>query len=220
MTQSSQLIHNELLLYEDSIRPVRFWLEELGLDQPVQRKESSLWEELFCIAGLLSVNGMTFPDGYFCLPPGERISHMKPAGGKAALLRVAYKANTTQESQSATSVKPSLNQERIWNEIPPRRQNDPGGRVAELSRNESGTQITSLMECRPGWVLEEHEHSSDVFPFCIRGGGRLGLGNQTIPLNEKELVQIPAGTRHRFETGQHGALFIIFVFESFAGKNK
>jgi len=76
------------------------------------------------------------------------------------------------------------------------------------------------MECRPGWVLEEHEHSSDVFPFCIRGGGRLSLGNQTIPLNENELVQIPAGTRHQFETGQYGALFIIFVFESLAGKNK
>jgi len=89
MIESSQLIHNQLLLYEDSIRPVRFWLEELSPDQPVQRKESSLWEELFCIAGLLSVNGLTFPDGYFCLPPGERISHMKPAGGKATLLRVA-----------------------------------------------------------------------------------------------------------------------------------
>ena len=59
MIQSSQLIHNELLLFEDSIRPVRFWLEELSLDQPVQRKESSLWEELFCFAGMLSVDGMT-----------------------------------------------------------------------------------------------------------------------------------------------------------------
>ena len=198
---------------------MRFWLEVLEPDQPVERKDVTLWEELFCFDGCISWNGKTFQESYFCLPPGEPISDVKAAGGKASLLRLAYKANTPLESKPVIPVEPSLNRERIWNEIPSRRQHDPGGRVAELFRNENGKQITSLMECRPGWVLEEHDHSSDVFPFCIRGGGRLGLGNQTITLNEKQLVRIPAGTRHRFETGQHGALFIIFVFESLTGEN-
>lgn len=219
MIQNSKLVHNELLLYEDSTRPVRFWLESLETDQPIRRRDVTLWEELFFFNGSISSNGKTFQDSYLCLPPGKLISGVKTTGGKASLLRLAYKANTPVEKNSVIPLETLLNQERSWNEIPPRRQNDPGGRVAELFRNENGKQITSLMECRPSWVLEEHDHSSDVFPFCIRGGGRLGLGDQTITLVEKQLVRIPAGTRHRFETGPHGALFLIFVFETFRGIN-
>ena len=217
MILESNLIQNELILFEDSIRSVCFWLEALEPDQPIRRRDVTLWEELFCIDGWISLNGKTFQDSYLCLPPGELISGVKTTGGKASLLRLAYKSNTSLERKSVLPVETLLNRERIWNEIPSRNQHDPGGRVAELFRNQSGKQITSLMECRPGWVLEEHDHSSDVFTFCIRGGGRLGLGDQAITLNQKQLVRIPSGTRHRFETGQHGALFIIFLFESFAG---
>jgi quercetin dioxygenase-like cupin family protein len=219
MIQSSKLVHNELLLYEDSTPPVRFWLETLEPNQPVQRRDVTLWEELFCFEGWISFNGKNFQDSYLCLPPGELISGVKTTGGKASLLRLAYKANTSLERKSVIPIEILLNRERVWNEIPSRRQNDPGGRVTELFRNETGKQITSLMECRPGWVLEEHDHSSDVFPFCIRGGGRLGLGDQTITLSQEQLVRIPSRTRHHFETGQHGALFIIFVYESFTGNN-
>lgn len=219
MIRRFKLVQNEQLLYEDSIRPVRFWLESLEPNQFVERRDSTLWEELFFFDGLIVVDGTNVKDAYFCLPPREPLSEVKVAGGIASLLRLAYKAGTPFESKPVIPLELSLNRERTWNEIPSRRQNDPGGRVAELFRNESGKQITSLMECRPGWVLEEHDHSSDVFPFCIRGGGKLGLGNQTINLKEKQLVRIPAGTRHRFETGQQGAFFIIFVFESLDGTN-
>jgi len=219
MIRESKSTHHEFLLFEDSTRPVRFWLEELGPDQWVRRKDQTLWEELFFFEGMLSLNGRPLRDGYFCLPPGKPISSVKTAGGKASLLRMLHKDHSVLQSTSVNPIEPTPKGELVWNEIPARRQHDPGGRVAELFRNESGKQITSLMECRPGWVLEDHEHPSDVFPFCIRGGGRLSLGDRTISLIEKQLVLIPAGTRHRFETGQQGALFIIFVFESLAGRN-
>ncbi len=66
-----------------------------------------------------------------------------------------------------------------WNEIPARRANDPGARIAELSTNASRTRITSLMDCRPGWKLDDHDHPSDVLTFCIRGGGILGIEDET-----------------------------------------
>lgn len=219
MICQSTLVQHEQLLFEDSIRPMRFWLEVLELDQPVGRKDVTLWEELFFLDGCISWNGNTFQESYFCAPPGEPISNVKAVGGKASLLRLAYKSNLPLKGKPLIVVEPSLTRQLVWNEIPSRSQHDPGGRVAELFRNENGQQITSLMECRPGWILEEHDHASDVFCFCIRGGGRLSLGNQTIILSEKQLVRIPAGTRHRFETGQHGAFLIIFVFESFTGES-
>lgn len=219
MTREPNLDQNIHLLFEDSIRPAYFWLETLEPNQSIERGNSTFWEELFFFDGLVVVDGANVKDAYFCLPPGEPISEVKVAGANASLLRLAYKAGAPFESTPVIPRELSLNRERTWNEIPSRRQNDPGGRVAELFRNENGKQITSLMECRPGWVLEEHDHASDVFPFCIRGGGKLGLGNQTINLKEKQLVRIPAGTRHRFETGQQGAFFIIFVFESLEGKS-
>jgi quercetin dioxygenase-like cupin family protein len=219
MIQSFTLARDELLLYVDSARPIGFWLETLEPGQPVRRRDATLWEELFFFDGWISLNGKNFQDSYLCFPPGEMISGVKTTGGKASLLRLAYKASTPLGRKSVIPIETLLSQERVWNEIPLRQQNDPGARVAELFRNDSGKQITSLMECRPGWVLEEHDHSSDVFPFCIRGGGELGLGDQTISLNERQLVRIPSGTRHWFETGRHGALFIIFVFESLMGKD-
>jgi quercetin dioxygenase-like cupin family protein len=102
-----------------------------------------------------------------------------------------------------------------WNEIPGRRTNDPGARIAELSTNASRTRITSLMDCRPGWILNDHNHPSDVLTFCIRGGGILGIEDESRVYESGDLITVPAGTRHRFETGNEGACLAVFVFEPF-----
>jgi quercetin dioxygenase-like cupin family protein len=100
-----------------------------------------------------------------------------------------------------------------WNEVPARRANDPGARVAELSANPSRTRVSSLMECRPGWLLSSHEHLSDVFAFCARGGGILGVAQQALTYEAGHLAVIPAGVQHCFETGKEGAFLAVFVFE-------
>src|SRR5262245_52832159 len=102
-----------------------------------------------------------------------------------------------------------------WNEIPARRANDPGARIVELAANAMRTRITSLMDCRAGWVLDDHNHPSDVLTFCVRGGGLLGIEDQSSPYHAGHLIAIPAGVRHRFETGPEGAFLLIFVFEPF-----
>jgi quercetin dioxygenase-like cupin family protein len=69
------------------------------------------------------------------------------------------------------------------------------------------------MDCRPGWILEEHDHPSEVFSFCIRGSGLLEIEHRSTSYLAGQLAAIPAGTRHSFKTGGEGALLIIFVFE-------
>ena len=71
------------------------------------------------------------------------------------------------------------------------------------------------MECRPGWILDDHDHPSDVLTFCIRGGGILGIEDESKVYEAGDLIAVPAGTRHRFETGNEGAFLAVFVFEPF-----
>jgi quercetin dioxygenase-like cupin family protein len=69
------------------------------------------------------------------------------------------------------------------------------------------------MECRPGWILDEHDHPSDVVTYCLRGEGQLRIEQRTASYLAGELVAIPARTPHWFQSGEAGALLIIFVFE-------
>ena len=169
----------------------------------------------------LDYNQNAYRDIYLCLTPDQSAPPFCAGNVGAVLLRMSFGSaqENEQRSRGAAQGKPPVEVVDLgllaWNEIPPRRTNDPGARIAELSTNASRTQITSLMECRPGWILDDHDHPSDVLTFCIRGGGILGIEDETAAYEAGSLVTIPAGMRHRFQTGNQGALLAVFVFEPF-----
>jgi quercetin dioxygenase-like cupin family protein len=110
-------------------------------------------------------------------------------------------------------VEPQLFEQLRWEEIPARRVDDPGAKVVQLSRNQAGTSITSLVDCRPRWILDEHSHRSDVVTYCIRGGGLLGVEGKNCNFTEGQTVIIPVDTPHQFQSGPDGAFMLILVIE-------
>ena len=179
------------------------------------------WEEIFLIRGELDYNRNVCTNTYLCLSPQVLAPACCAGASGAVILRVISDEEPNHETASEVIAcgKPAsevVDFTRLtWNEIPSRRANDPGARIVELAANATRTRITSLMDCRAGWVLDDHDHPSDVLTFCVRGGGLLGIEDQSSPYRGGDLVALPAGIRHRFETGPEGAFLLIFVFEPF-----
>ena len=209
------------LLFESAQLPVRCWLEHVPCGTRLERFSEEDWEEILLIQGDLNCNQNAYTDLYLCLTPGQSAPPFCTGNAGAVLLRMSFGSAQEKSNGQGTAAqgKPPVEVVDLgflaWNEIPPRRTNDPGARIAELSTNASRTRITSLMECRPGWILDDHDHPSDVLTFCIRGGGILGIEDETAAYEAGSLVTIPAGRRHRFQTGNEGALLAVFVFEPF-----
>jgi quercetin dioxygenase-like cupin family protein len=209
------------LLFGSALLPIQCWLEQLSCGTDLERLAQQTWEEILLIRGQLDYNQSVCEDIYLCLPPEQSVPPLRAGDSGAVLLRMIFdREHSSNEGQLSVAQGKApvevLDFKRIaWNEIPARRANDPGARIAELSTNASRTRITSLMDCRPGWILDDHDHPSDVLTFCIRGGGILGIDEGTTAYEPGHLVTIPAGTRHRFQTGNQGAFLIVFVVEPF-----
>ena len=208
-------------MFESAQLPIQCWLEHLACGTGLERFSGEQWEEILLIQGDLDCNQNVYRDIYLCLTPEQSVPPFCAGNAGAVLLRMFFgSAPGNSNGQGAVAQgKPPVEVVDFgllaWNEIPARRANDPGARIAELSTNASRTRITSLMDCRPGWILDDHDHPSDVLTFCIRGGGILGIEDETTAYEAGHLVTIPAGMRHRFETGNEGALLAVFVFEPF-----
>jgi len=208
------------LLFESTQFPIQCWLEHLPVGWGLERFSAEQWEEILLIQGDLDYNHKVHRDIYVCLTPDQSMPAFHAGNAGATLFRLLFGSATETSCQgSDVQGKPPVKVLDFgllaWNEIPARRVNDPGARVAELSTNPSRTRITSLMHCRPGWILDDHDHPSDVLTFCVRGGGLLGIEDQSTPYEAEHRVKIPAGVPHRFETGAEGALLAVFVFEPF-----
>jgi len=209
------------LLFESAQLPVQFWLERLPCETRLERLSREQWEEIFLIQGDLNRNHNIYSHFYLCLTPDQSVPQFCVGNAGAVLLRVLFGSASGSNKGPAvdTQGKPPVEVVDFgllaWDEIPARRANDPRARIVELTTNASRTRITSLMDCRPGWILDDHDHPSDVLTFCVRGGGILGIGEATTAYEAGHLVTIPAGMRHRFQTGNEGALLAVFVFEPF-----
>jgi quercetin dioxygenase-like cupin family protein len=178
---------------------------------------SHAWEELYLLQGHLMTETEARARYYRCVPPDKLLAPLSAGDAGAQLLCVTYGSELLKDPQPEGKRQVEVDdfEKLIWSEIPARRPDDPGGRVAELSSDGSRTRTTSLLECRAGWRLHDHDHASDVLTFCIRGGGLLGIDQQDRSYEAGEFVVIPAGVRHRFEAGADGALLIVFTFEQF-----
>ncbi|MCI0626271.1 MAG: cupin domain-containing protein [Acidobacteria bacterium] len=209
------------LLFESAHLPIQCWLEHLSPKSSLERCSQDAWEEVLLIEGQLLCERRVYKDIYLCLPPHQTAPAFCTLGSGAVLFRTAFGGehrnadNCGQVADGKAPAEVADFERLVWNEIPARRAGDPGGRVAELSKNTAQTRITSLMDCHPGWILDEHDHPSDVLTFCIRGGGILGIKEESYAYQAGHLVVIPAGVRHRFAAGDEGALLIVFVFEPF-----
>ena len=208
------------LLFESAQLPIQCWLEHLACGTELERSSGKQWEEIFLIRGDLDCNRKVYREIYLSLTPGQFAPPFCAGNAGAVLLRTSFGSERGNSGQGAVAQgKPPVEVRDFgllaWNEIPARRSNDPGARIAELSTNASRTRITSLMDCRPGWILDAHDHPSDVLTFCVRGGGILGIEEETTTYEAGHLVTIPAGMQHLFQTGNQGAFLIVFVVEPF-----
>jgi quercetin dioxygenase-like cupin family protein len=204
------------ILFESKNARLTLSLETAAPGQPL-RREADAWEELYVFkeSGAGSWD-RTVECRYYCLPPDSATPFLGMTPDAQRLLRLVFRPLSSMQSSSPEFAKPltELTTDQLqWSEIPSRRSGDPGGRVAELSRDPSGTRITSLMEGRPGWILDDHSHPSDVLAFCVHGGGTLGIGADKMAYEAGQLSVIRAETQHCFHTGPTGALLIVFVFE-------
>jgi len=199
---------------------LRLSLEQYEPGLVFRRATTQDWEELFVIRGSWSGSGEEHGATYFCLI-GEKESKGWTAGATGCcLLRLTREASAGNEDRLSTNDvepghprEPQRFEQLSWEEIPARRADDPGARVVQLSRNQAGTSITSLMDCRPRWVLDEHCHPSDVVTYCIRGGGLLTMEGTRFNFVEGQVVIIPVDTPHQFQTGPDGAFMLILVTE-------
>jgi quercetin dioxygenase-like cupin family protein len=207
------------LLFESTQSPIQCWLEHLACGTGLERSSGEQCEEILLIQGSLDCNQNAYRDVYLCLTPEQSAPQFCAGVAGAVFLRMVFSSESGNNTGPGSLAKGKPPVEVVdfglleWNEIPARRANDPGARIAELSTNASRTRITSLMDCRPGWILDPHDHPSDVLTFCIRGGGILGIEEETTAYKAGHLVTIPAGMRHGFQTGNQGAFLIVFVVE-------
>jgi quercetin dioxygenase-like cupin family protein len=215
MTTQKSLPERRILFQAKKAR-LTVSLETGASGQSVPR-EVDAWEELYVFKEFgVGLWDRTVEGHYYCLPPNSEAPLLGRTPGTLQILRLTSWALSTRRPSSPEFAKPltELTADQLqWNEIPPRRTADPGGRVAELSRDPSGTRVTSLMEGRPGWILDDHSHPSDVLAFCIHGGGTLGIEGNKMAYQAGQLSIIPAETQHCFHAGPTGALLIVFVFE-------
>jgi quercetin dioxygenase-like cupin family protein len=180
------------------------------------------WEEILAWRGSWYQHGIGYAGTYFLLTPGEEPDSWTATEEGCQMLRISYQVSlfTSSISQgkdtpSKSSIKPQQYDQLVWNEIPPRRPGDPGSRITELSRNSNATLITSLMDCRPGWILDEHQHPSDVISYCFSGGGILIGQQHEVQFSAGQMVVIPSGMPHAFRTGADGAFILAGVFPPF-----
>jgi quercetin dioxygenase-like cupin family protein len=209
------------LLFESANLPIQCFLEHLSCGRSLERLSTETTEEIVLLRGELGCGPSFHREVYVCLPPHASAPPFCARDSGAVFLRLSFESGRlTKTGQKANlQGKPQLEimdfTRLAWNEIPARRENDPGARTTELSTNPSRTRITTLMDCRSGWHLHDHDHPSDVLTFCIIGGGVLGIEQHSCAFEAGHLVAIPAGVRHRFETGPEGAFLVAFVFEPF-----
>jgi quercetin dioxygenase-like cupin family protein len=209
------------LLFESANLPIQCFLEHLSCGSSLERLSSETTEEIVLLRGELGDGPSFYREAYICLPPQTSAPSLCARDSGAVFLRLSFDSghlgNTGQKAN--TQGKPHLEimdfTRLAWNEIPARRENDPGARTTELSTNPSRSRITTVMDCRSGWQLHDHDHPSDVLTFCITGGGVLGIEEHSCAFEAGHLVTIPAGVRHRFQTGPEGAFLVAFVFEPF-----
>jgi quercetin dioxygenase-like cupin family protein len=208
------------ILFEEASGKLRIMLEEYDSGSAFHRRVSPHgWEGIFVCRGSLMSIDQEFTESYFLLSPGQETKDLTAGKTGCRSLRTMRNASFLADSLTETLnvgrdplVEPQHYSQLSWHEIPQRRPGDPGSLVAEISRSSSGTFIASLLNCRPGWVLEEHQHSSDVFTFCMRGGGVLET-ERRFDFQEGQLVIIPRGILHRFETGMEGAFMLVLVVD-------
>jgi quercetin dioxygenase-like cupin family protein len=206
------------LLFESANLPIQCFLEHLSCGRSLERLSTETTEEIVLLRGELGRGPSFYREAYICLPPQTSAPSLCANDSGAVFLRLSFDNGRLSKTGQQTS-KPQLEIMDFtclaWNEIPARRENDPRARTTELSTNPSRTRITTVMDCRSGWHLHDHDHPSDVLTFCIMGGGVLGIEGHSCAFEAGQLVTIPAGVRHRFQTGPEGALLVAFVFEPF-----
>jgi hypothetical protein len=130
------------LLLESPGLALRITLERLRPGTGSIRKTPGAWEEI-CVFDSQVHNAECPLDGtYRCLPPGVPMPGLRAETVCLELLRATYSGSCSKSRGFRAAEKPFVAPIRfadlLWNEVPPRRPNDPGGRVAELSRDPSG----------------------------------------------------------------------------------
>lgn len=194
-------------LYEQARPSIRLTLEQCAPDTPVRRSLPEGCEEIFLSEGSLEDPAAVGEPAYLVLSPHGSEQPLQAGVRGCVLVRLAYDSGEHAKTQCARSYG-----EFLWQQIPTRAGNAPGSRTAELSRSQSGSGVTTLLEAKAGWILAEHDHPVDAVSYCLRGGGILEVGGVQYPRVPHQVALIPSGTRHSFRAGPEGAALLIFVF--------
>ncbi len=209
-------------LLDEPMSSLQVVLEDHSPSSTFCRSSAQGWEEILVWKGASNQLGTRYGGTYFLLIPGEEPSPWTVSEEGCQMLRITYQGSLfgssisqSGDTPSKSSVKPLQYDQLVWNEIPPRRPGDPGSRITELSRNSNGTLVTSLMDCRPGWILDEHQHPSNVVSYCFHGGGILMGRQDEVQFSAGQMVVIPAGMPHAFRTSADGASILACVFPPF-----
>ena len=204
------------LLLDESRSSLRIALEDYDPGSIFCRFNTLGWEEILAWKGKWLHQQTKYAGAYFVLAPGEEFDSWIASEEGCQLLRIGYTASLFgtsmprgQDTQGKFSIKPQQYGQLVWKEIPQRRLNDPGSRIAELSRSSDGRLVTSLMDCRSGWILDEHQHPSKVISYCFLGGGILKEEQNEVRFGAGQMVVIPAGVPHAFQTGVSGASILV-----------
>ena len=189
-------------LYEQARPSIRVTLEQWAPESSIRRGVPECWEEIFVSDGSLEGEPT-----YVLLSPNST-DQLRAGVRGCCLVRLSYDdSGEYAKTQLACSYG-----EFLWQQIPAREGNAPGSRTAELSRNQSGSGVTTLLEAKAGWILAEHDHPVDAVSYCLRGGGILEVGGVQYPRVPNQVALIPSGTRHSFRAGPEGTALLIFVF--------
>jgi quercetin dioxygenase-like cupin family protein len=204
------------LLFDESKSSLQIALEDYDRGSIFCRLNTLGWEEILAWKGRWFHHQTEYTGSYFLLAPGEEFDSWTAGEEGCQLLRISRTASLFgtsmsrgRDTQGKSSIKPLQYSQLAWKEIPQRRLNDPGSRIAELSRTSDGTFVTSLMDCRSGWILDEHQHPSKVISYCFLGGGILTGEQNEVRFGAGQMVVIPAGTSHAFRTGFGGASILV-----------
>jgi len=211
------------ILFHESKSSLRITLEEYDRGSRFCRLNTPGWEEMLAWEGASFQRGTEYWATHFILAPAEKFDSWIAWEKSCRLLRIMYPllANASwishdRNTQGKFLAKALPTSQLAWKEIPRRSLGDPGSRIAELSRSSDGAFVTSLMDCRSGWSLDEHQHPSSVISYCIRGAGILiGDQNNEMQFGAGQIVVIHAGTPHAFRTSIGGALILICTVPPF-----